>query len=197
MFTEQLYKIQNHKGIQGQCSYAVWGGTNRRTMIYAFDALGGESTVKAVFASVFGRSGRVELKVQRYKPGQVYIDEALAGYRCHKETLTQHPSLYRWHFYAEPHPDDPYVIGFDFKNGEDMPAHQSEVGAFYQALERHTIWPIREAWATPLFQRGKAAGLIRSLHHTDNVAYAYVLGRTGWAEVLEQAVLDGALSMPQ
>jgi hypothetical protein len=207
MFTDKLYTLQNHKGIQGQCSYAVWSKTGRRSTIYAFDTLGGESTVKAVFASVFGRSGRLALEVARYQPGQVYIDEALGGYRCHKETLVQRPTLYRWNFYAEPHPDDPYVIFFDFL-GENAnpsnemvgekpgPLHQSEIGAFYQVLEQHTIWPILPQWAKTLFKRGKAAGLIRDLSHTKNIAYAYLVKRTGWEEVLEQAVVDGALSMP-
>ena len=198
MFTDKLYTLQNHKGIQGQCSYAVWSETGRRSMIYAFDTIGGESTVKAVFASVFGRSGRLALGVARYQPGQVYIDEALGGYRCHKETLVQRPTLYRWNFYAEPHPDDPYVIYFDFcEEGEDTPAHQSEVGAFYQVLEQHTIWPIRIAWAAPMFRRGQAAGLVRGLSHTKNIAYAYLVKLTGWDEVLEQSRKADELVMPQ
>jgi hypothetical protein len=208
MFTDKLYTIQNHKGIPGQCSYAVWSETGRRSTIYAFDTIGGESTVKAVFASVFGRSGRLDLKVRRYRPGQVYIDQALGGYRCHKETLVQHPTLYRWDFYAEPHPDDPYVIFFDFLGenvnpsnqmvGEEPgPLHQSEIDAFYQAMEQHTIWPIRPPWAKMLFKRGKAAGLIRDLSHTKNIAYAYLVKRTGWAEVLEKAVMNQELVMPQ
>ncbi len=198
MFTDKLYPIQNHKGIQGQCSYAVWSETGHRSMIYAFDTIGGESTVKAVFASVFGRSGRLELKVRRYNPGQVYLDEALGSYRCHKETLVQRPTLYRWNFYAEPHPDDPYVMCFDFrKEGEDAPAHQPEISAFYQALERHTIWPLRQEWAAVMFRRGLDAGLIRNLSHTDNLAYAYLVKRTGWDEVLEKAVMNQELVMPQ
>ena len=197
MFTEQLYKIQNHKGIQGQCSYAIWGGDNSRTMLYAFDAIGGESVVKAVFASVFGRSGRLELKVKRYKPGQVYIDDALGGYRCHKEVLVQQPTLYRWHVYPEPHPDDPYLIFFDFQGDAERPVHQSAENACYQVLEQHTIWPARQVWAATLFRRGREAGLIRPLNHTDNLAYAYVLARTGWDEILDQAVTCNNLPLPR
>jgi hypothetical protein len=48
-----------------------------------------------------------------------------------------------------------------------------------------------------LFKRGKAAGLICDLSHTKNIAYAYLVKRTGWAEVLEKAVMNQELVMPQ
>ena len=197
MFTDTLYTIQNHKEIQGKCSYAVWNGGREKT-IYAFDTIGGESTVKAVFASVFGRSGRLGLNVQRHQPGQVYIDEALGGYRCQKETLVQHPSLYRWHFFATPGANDPYLIFFDFcKQGtEDTPAHQPAVKAFHQVMERHTIWPIRDVWAEEMFKRGRETGLVQPLDHTPNIAYAYTAAQTGWGEVLDKAAVTGVLSMP-
>lgn len=199
-----LGRVVNHKGVGADCSYAVWGEKRgSETLIYACDAIGPETAVKAVFATMVGNASKLELLIRRRTPGLVFKDGALA-YGCHKEMLLQHPALFRWHFFPQITPDDPYLILYDFQREGPEPLTEGSAWYaypplqehFYQALEQHTIWPCRRAWAGALLQRGYDHQLVARLQHTDNLRYAYILLLNGWDEVLQEALDHGELTFP-
>ncbi len=199
-----LGRVVNHKGIGADCSYGVWGEKRGdQSLLYAFDAIGPETAVKAVFATMVGNASKLHLQVKRRAPGLVFKDDALA-YGCHKEVLMQHPALFRWRFFPQITPDDPYLILYDFKREGQEPLtewiewyeYQPLQEHFYQALEQHTIWPCRREWVGALLKRGYGHQLVAPLKHTDNLRYAYIITLNGWDEVLGEALEEDELAFP-
>ena len=200
-----MFKIVNHKGIKGTLSYAVWERShNVRNFVYAADCIGGETTVKAVFATVFGRSGRLNIRTRRHKPGQVYVDPAL-NYKCKKQVLTQNPTLFHYHFYALPNADRPYFVFYNFvselvvdEETQETNAEAVKLSAFQAMMEKYTVWPMLKPWAKPLFKRGQdlGYGLVVPLQHTANIAYAYKVRTSGWDEALASLRKEDQLPLP-
>ena len=198
-----LGKVVNHKGVAADCSYAVWAAQGHERLIYAFDAIGPETAVKAVFATMVGNATKLEVLTQKRTPGLVFKDSAVS-YGCHKETLLQHPALFRWHFFPQITPDDPYVVCYAFRREEQEPLtpgtewyEDAPLQAhFHQVLEQHTIWPCRRAWAGALLQHGYAHRRVVPLKHTANLHYAYLISVNGWDAVLQEALDKGALAFP-
>ncbi len=178
---DKLFKVMNHKGITAMASYAIYDKECQE--LYAFDVIGGETTVKAVFATVKGQSGRLSIQPegQRYALLVHTVNELC--YKVDKQTLARDPALFRWQFRVEPTPNDPYLLLYGFAGNAGAPAGQLLI----ELLRQYTAWPVLPCWWPQLFGLGERAGLISPLAHTDNVAFAWKVQVGGWDAVLGEA----------
>ncbi len=192
MFTERMHKVENNKGVTGHGSYVVYVAEGQEQRLYAFDVIGSEAAVKALFAGFYqSRQGRLTFTGLRgrHAPTTLFRDEALQ-YKVEKEALKSGPTLHRWHFKAVPQASDPYLAVYGFA-GSDQTAAQ----ALYNALQNYTVWPVRPDWAVPLYAAGVEQALLQPLRATANLAFAYRLHLCGWNAIIDTLAKAGALSL--
>jgi len=185
-----MFTVTNHQGVRADCSYLVYD----KEQVYAFDAIGPEVAVKAIFATAFGQS-------KRFTFGGHYRDTALRylyrgldrelSYEVEKQTLLSQPNLYRYNFRTAPRPGDPYSIVYSLEEWADYtPRH-----ALYWALQQ-TPWPIDARWTACLLQRGLETGLVEELKCSGRAAFAFKVQTLGWDEVLDSEAQAGTLYIP-
>ena len=192
MFTDRMHKVENNKGVTGHGSYAVYVAEGQDQRLYAFDVIGSEAAVKALFAGFYqSRQGRLTFMGLRggKAPTTLFRDEAVQ-YKVEKEALKSGPTLHRWHFRAIPKASDPYLAVYGFV-GSDQTAEQ----ALYNALQNYTVWPVRPAWAAALYAAGEEQDLLQPLRATANLAFAYRLHLSGWHTLIDTLAKVGELSL--
>ncbi len=190
MFTDKLLKIENNKGVTGHGSYAVYFAEGAEQRLYAFDVIGSEAAVKALFAGFYqNRQGRLTFTGLRQHPLMLFRDEALQ-YRVEKEALKTGPTLHRWHFRAVPKASDPYLAVYGFAASD-----QTAAQALYNALQNYTVWPVRREWAAPLYAAGMEQQLLQPLRATQNLSFAYRLYLSGWNTVIDTLAQAGELRL--
>lgn len=185
-----MFKVTNHQGVQADCSYLVCDNNQ----VYAFDALGAEVAVKAIFASAFGQSKRFTFTGNYRDTALRYchreLDRSL-GYEVEKQALLTNPNLYRYCFKAPPRPGDPYLIVYGL---EDWRA-ATPLHALYWALQQRP-WPIDARWTAHLFECGTKSGLVEKLQIAGRAKFAFKVQVQGWDALLDQAARSGDLYIP-
>lgn len=181
-FAEKLFVLYNGNGMAIKSSYCVW---NKQSRYIAFDALGAETAVKAVFATVNnGRGiGSMTLKLSNYR--QERLAKLLnTNYVTDKKALLQDPTYHRWHFRAEIPKDAAYTYIYGV-GGYDVVREQ-----FYRAMQR-SIYPIQRDWVDALFQRGLHTRAITSLKYTPNMSFGFEIDLNPWSEIIDQMIKHG------
>jgi|GEM_PF-1523124 len=186
-----MFTVTNHQGVRAECSFLVAAS---RDDLYAFDAIGPEVAVKAVFATAFGQSKRFTFGGQYRGKNLRYYHRALdtaLSYEVDKAVLLQKPHLYRYTFRPAPRPGDPYVIVYGLQDWPDYtPLH-----ALYWALQQ-TPWPVTVPWIPHLLTCGMESGLVEPLGYGGRATFAFRISVVGWDEVLDREARAGNLAIP-
>ena len=133
-FIDKLSIIYNSKGMAAKSSYAVW---NENNQYVAFDALGAEVAVKAIWSAINqGRGvGKLAYK-ESYRNKQITkLDDV--SYSVSKTAVFKNPIYHRWHIRAEvlKNASSTYIYGYT--NDDSVIAEQ-----FYLAMQK-SIYPIQ------------------------------------------------------
>jgi len=176
--TEELQKVKNKDGMQCRYSYAVYDGED----LVALDLIGADSAVKAIHATL--RQGK-PVWLDGWMRRKMAVD-----FRTERTVLEANPPLFRWHIVPVLSENDPAIPVYGWE--DILPREEALVGA----LSRWTVWPVLPEWSEVLFRLGREHDLIRDMRGREGVDYALWVSTTGWDAVIDQAVKDGLLPLP-
>ncbi|MBN1180506.1 MAG: hypothetical protein JXD18_14955 [Anaerolineae bacterium] len=183
----KLNQITNGDGMSCRYTYAVYSGND----LLAVDLIGADAAVKAVWATLIQHK-KVKLDTS-WRQMRVPREMEISTLRT---VLEQEPLLCRWHIIPcirdvvpQPSENDLSVVVY----GWEVPLPADD--AFIGALGRWTVWPTLPGWAKPLYDLGRASGLVERLD-SEGVDYAFAVTTTGWDAVIDRAVKEGRLLIP-
>ena len=179
----RLQKIFNGDGMSCWYSYAVCDGED----LMACDLIGADVEVKAIHASLAqGKKVKLDGSWQSKRvPNGMQVGTL-------RTVLEQEPLLCRWHVVPQLSENDLSVVVYGW---EDVLAAPD---AFIGALGRWSVWPTLPVWAETLYRLGQQASprLVQRLTKSEGVDYAFVVNTEGWDAVIDRAVKEGQLLIP-
>ena len=179
----------NSKGMYAKCSYMIW--TQEKEYI-AFDMIGVDVAVKAIWSTIHNNSGNGTLTLKRDRNDRIhkYVDPKVSYVR-EKELLFQDPPLYRWHIRPKitKDCDHRFIYGFD-KNIETIEQQ------FYLAMQQ-SIFPIQRNWVEKLMQKGNEMGVISTLEHTHSVSAAFMINMNMWKDIIHKMIIDREIQVEE
>jgi len=172
-----MIRIKNNKGMMAPATAAAVTPDDRIAFLSLVGAL---TAIKAVWASTISRRSPLSISgCHKWLYGDDDVE-----YLVVKRTLA--PGLYNWVLYPEPGPTAPYLLLVPLRG-------MSEQEQLIHLLNQHTLWPVREAWAETLWERGLDGKLIQKLVTYGNLAWAYAVSPVGWDTVIDEAAKAGLL----
>ena len=177
-------KIRNKDGMS---VYAHAMAVTPNNTIAFLSIVGALTAVKAIWASVISR--KTPLYVDAYRKQRKYKGDGDVDYVVFKQSLEQ--GLHHWVLFPDPD-TAPFLLLLP-SNG----ASPQEL--LVQGLNQHTLWPVKEEWADPLWEAThgvsvpKEQRLIRKLAVSGNLEWAYLVSPDGWDDVIDRLAQDGAL----
>lgn len=187
-FIDKLNIVYNSKGMAAKSSYAIW---NENNQYVAFDALGAEVAVKAIWSAMQqGRSGGKLSYKESHRNDQITKLED-ASYAVSKTAVFKNPIYHRWHFHAEVPKNAAFTYIYGYTNDAAVIEDQ-----FYLAMQK-SIYPIQKDWTSALIARGLDDGIVTEMHHTQSVKFAYEIVLAPWQEVIHTMILAGDIQVSQ
>ncbi len=177
-----MLTIKNRKGMSvGVTSAAV---TPDKRIAF-LSIVGAQTAVKAIWASVLNRRALLHISGR----GNYYYGDTDVEYVTLKQSPA--PGVHHWVIYPEPGPSAPYLLL--------VPLGMSKEEQLVNLLNQHTLWPVKDEWASTLWEQGIIAGdddvcLIRQLKVHGNLDWAYAVSTIGWDDVIDREARNGSLS---
>jgi hypothetical protein len=177
-------KIKNRQGMEAVLTAAVTTD-EARTIVFA-SIVGAQTAVKALWASILNRRTALHISGRR--------DYCFGDGDVEYVTIKQSPApgVHHWVMYPEPGPEALFLLLVPLQG-------MSEEEQLVRLLNQHTLWPVKDEWASELWERGVAvddtgARLIRELTVHGDLEWAYAVATIGWDDVIDRAAKDGRLA---
>jgi hypothetical protein len=183
-------RIKNRKGMEAVLTAAVTTTHEPNTIVFA-SFIGAQTAVKAIWASILNRRSILQVGHKSYCTGDPNVEYL---------TLKQSPApgVHHWVMLPEPGPDALFLLMIPLQG-------MTEQEQLVKLLNHHTLWPVKDEWASVLWERGAEKQylddgdmpdtcLIRELKVHGNLEWAYAVSTIGWDDVIDQAAKDGVFT---